>query len=52
MLAHEIDLLWVQTHPRILNFCLSPSKAKQEAMQEIRDNTSVEPSSNLPNESM
>jgi hypothetical protein len=35
-----------------LNFCSSSSKAKPEAMQEIRDNTSVDPCSNLPNESI
>jgi hypothetical protein len=35
-----------------LNFCSSSSKAKPEAMQEIRDNASVDPCSNLPNESM
>jgi hypothetical protein len=52
MLAHEIDILWVPTHPPSLNFCSSSSKAKAEAMQEIRDNTSVDPCSNLPNESM
>jgi hypothetical protein len=39
-------------HPLSLNFCLSLSKARPEAMQEIRDNTSVDPCSNLPNESM
>jgi hypothetical protein len=31
---------------------MKSSKAKPEAMQEIRDNTSVDPCSNLPNESM
>jgi hypothetical protein len=35
-----------------LNFCSSSSKAKPKATQEIRDNTSVDPWSNLPNESM
>jgi hypothetical protein len=39
MLAHEIDVLWVPTHPPSLNFCSSSSKAKPEAVQEIRDNT-------------
>jgi hypothetical protein len=52
MLAHEIDILWAPTHPPSLNFCSSSSKAKPEAVQEIRDNTSVDPCSNLPNESM
>jgi hypothetical protein len=42
----------VPTHPPSLNFCSSSNKAKPEAMQEIRDNTSVDPCSNLPNESM
>jgi hypothetical protein len=36
------------TSPR-LNFCSSSSKAKPEAMQEIRDNTSVDPCLDLPN---
>jgi hypothetical protein len=52
MLTHEMDVLWAPTHPPSLNFCSSPSKAKPEAMQEIQDNTSVDPYSNLPNESM
>jgi hypothetical protein len=39
------------TSPK-LKLCLSSSKAKTEAMQEMRDNTSVNPCSNLPNESM
>jgi hypothetical protein len=52
MLAHEIDILWVPTHPPNLNFCSSSSKAKPEAMHEIRDNTSVDPCLNLPNELM
>jgi hypothetical protein len=38
--------------PPSLNFCSSSSKAKPEVMQEIQDNTSVDPCSNLPNESM
>jgi hypothetical protein len=42
----------VPTHPPSLNFCSSLSKAKPEAMQEIRGNTSVNPCSNLQNESM
>jgi hypothetical protein len=42
----------VPTHAPSLNFCSSSSKGKPEAMQEIRDNTSVDPCSNLPNESM
>jgi hypothetical protein len=49
MLAHEIDVLWVPAHPPTLNFCSSLSKAKPEAMQEIRDNTSVDPCLDLPN---
>jgi hypothetical protein len=52
MLAHEINVLWAPTHPPSLNFCSSSSKAKPETMLEIRDNTSVNPCSNLPNESM
>jgi hypothetical protein len=52
MLAQEIDILWVPAHPPSLNFCSSSSNAKPEAMQEIQDNTSVDPCSNLPNESM
>jgi hypothetical protein len=35
-----------------LNFGSSSSKAKSKAMQEIRDNTSVNSCSNLANESM
>jgi hypothetical protein len=50
MLAHEIDVLWAPTHPRSLNFGSSSSKAEPETMQEIRDNTSVDLCSNLPNE--
>jgi hypothetical protein len=52
MLVYEINVLGAPTHPPSLNFCSSSSKAKPEAMQEIRDNTSVDPCSNLPNESM
>jgi hypothetical protein len=52
MLVHEIDILSAPTHPPSLNFCSSSSKAKSEAVQEIRDNTSVDPYSNIPNESM
>jgi hypothetical protein len=52
MLVHEIDVLWAPTHPPSLKFCVSSSKAKPEAMQEIWDNTSVDPCSILPNESM
>jgi hypothetical protein len=52
MLAHKINILWVSTHLQSLNFCSYSSKAKPEAMQEIWDNTSVDPCSNLPNESM
>ena len=44
--------LWAPTHPPSLNFCSSSRKAEPEAMQEIRDNTSVDPCSNLPNESI
>jgi hypothetical protein len=35
-----------------MNFWSSSSKAKPEAMQEIRDNTSIDPFSDLPNELM
>jgi hypothetical protein len=52
MLGHEISVLWAPSHPPSLNFCSSLSKAKPEAMQEIWDNTSVDPCSNLPNESI
>jgi hypothetical protein len=52
MLVYEIDISWAPTHPPSLNFCSSSSKAKPEAMQEIWDNTSVDPCSNLPNISM
>jgi hypothetical protein len=52
MLMHEIGVLWVPTHPASLNFCLSSSKAEPEAMQDIWDNISVDPCSNLPNELM
>jgi hypothetical protein len=52
MLVHEIDVLWAPTYPPSLNFCSSSSKVKPEAVQEIRDNTSVDSYSNLPNESM
>jgi hypothetical protein len=48
-LMHEIDVLWAPTHPPSLNFCSPLSKVKPEAMQEIRDNTSVDPYLNLPN---
>jgi hypothetical protein len=37
-----------ETHPPSLNFCSSSSKAKLAAMQEIRDNTSVDPCLDLP----
>jgi hypothetical protein len=50
MLAYEIGVLWAPTHPPSLNLCSSSSKAEPEAMQEIRDNTSIDPCSNLPNE--
>jgi hypothetical protein len=49
MLGHEIDVLWVPTHPPSLSFCSSSSKAKPEAMQEIQDNTSVDPCLDLRN---
>jgi hypothetical protein len=49
MLADEISILWAATHPLSLNFCSSSSKAKPEAMQEIWDNTSVDPWLDLPN---
>jgi hypothetical protein len=52
MLAHEINVLWAPTYPPSLNFCSSSSKAKPEAMQEIQDNTSVDPYSDLLNELM
>jgi hypothetical protein len=52
MLVHKIGVLWAPTHPPILNFWSSSRKAEPKAMQEIRDNTSVDPSSNLPNELM
>jgi hypothetical protein len=39
-------------HPPSLNFCSSLRKDKPEAMQEIQDNTSVDPSSELPNKLM
>jgi hypothetical protein len=52
MLVHETGVLWAPTHPPILNFCSSSSKAKPETMQEIWDNTSVDPWSDLPNELM
>jgi hypothetical protein len=52
MLVHEINILCAPTHPPSLNFCSFLSKDKSEAMQEIRDNTSVDPCSNLPNELM
>jgi hypothetical protein len=42
----------VPTHPSSLNFYSSLSKAKPKAMQVIRDNTSVDSCSNIPNESM
>jgi hypothetical protein len=43
MLVHEINVLWVPTRPPSLNFCSSSSKAKTKAMQEIWDNTTVDP---------
>jgi hypothetical protein len=49
MLAHEISVLCAPRHPPSLNFVSSSSKAKLEAMQEIRDNTSVDPCLDLPN---
>jgi hypothetical protein len=49
MLEHEIGVLLAPTHPPSLNFFSSSSKAKLEAMQEIRDNTSVDPCLDLPN---
>jgi hypothetical protein len=49
MLAHEIGVLWAPTHPLSLNFCSSSNKDKPEAMQEIWDNTSVDPCLDLPN---
>jgi hypothetical protein len=38
--------------PPSLNFCSSSSKARPEALQEIRDNTSVGPLSDVPDELM
>jgi hypothetical protein len=49
MLVHEIGVLGAPTHPPRLNFCSSSSKAKPEAMQEIRDNISIDPYLDLPN---
>jgi hypothetical protein len=39
----------VPTHPPSLNIFSSSSKAKPKAMQEIRDNTIVDPCLDLPN---
>jgi hypothetical protein len=50
MFVHEIGVLWAPTHPLSFNFCSSSSKAEPEAMQEIRDTTSVDPCLNLANE--
>jgi hypothetical protein len=52
MLVHKIGVLRVPTHPPSSNFCSSSSKARPEAMQEIRDNPSVDPCSDLPDELM
>jgi hypothetical protein len=52
MLVYEIGALWAPTHPPSLNVCSSLSEDKLEAMQEIQDNTSVDPCSDLPNELM
>jgi hypothetical protein len=52
MLAHEINVLWAPTHSPSLTFCSSLGKDKPEPMQEIWDNTSVDPCSNIPNKSM
>jgi hypothetical protein len=52
MLAYEITVLWALTHPPTLNFCSFSSKARPEAMQEIRDNTSVDQCSDIPDELM
>jgi hypothetical protein len=49
MLAHEIGVLWAPTHPPSLNFWSSSSKVKPEAMEDIRDNTSVDPCLDLKN---
>jgi hypothetical protein len=49
MLVHEIGVLCVPTRPPRLNFFSSSSKAKPEAMQEIQDNTNVDPWLDLPN---
>jgi hypothetical protein len=52
MLAHEIGVSGAPIHPPGLNFCSSSSKANPEAMQEIRDNTSVDTYLDLPNKLM
>jgi hypothetical protein len=52
MLALEIGILWAPTHPPSLIFFSSLSKARPEAMQEIRDKTSVDPCLDLPDELM
>jgi hypothetical protein len=49
MMVHEISVLWAPRHAPSLNFCSSSSKAKPKAMQEIWDNTSVDPYLDLPN---
>jgi hypothetical protein len=49
MLVYEIDVLRAPTHLPSLNFFSSSSKAKHEAMKEIRDNISVDPCLDLPN---
>jgi hypothetical protein len=49
MLVHEISVLWAPAHPPSLNFSSSLSKAKPEAMQEIWDNTIIDPCLDLPN---
>jgi hypothetical protein len=52
MLAHEINIFLVPTHPPSLNFCSSASKAKSEAMQEMGGNTSAGTCLDLPNKLM
>jgi hypothetical protein len=52
MLAHEISVLCAPSYPPSLNFCSSSSKARPEAMQEIWDNTSLDPDSDLLDELM
>jgi hypothetical protein len=52
MLVHKIGVLWAPTHPPSLNFCSSSNKAKPEAMQEMRGNTSAGTCLDLTNKLM